>query len=170
MFLYMYATDSVCTLMTYKTQTSMAKKQSQTCLFDMYNMFPSAYKQPCLMFFSLRMFETRSNSTFLWDNTWFEIRQKLFSFMALYFTILNSTSSKSCIQLNCLDGRSTGFILFSSYSHQVTSIQKLQLMFNRKVGKQIFKKNLKNIQEEEVHLTGVFTKPVMDVMAQSTTF
>lgn len=43
-------------------------------------------------------------------------------------------------------------------------------MFNRKVGKQIFKKNLKNIQEEEVHLTGVFTKPVMDVMAQSTTF
>jgi hypothetical protein len=36
--------------------------------------------------------------------------------MALYFPILNSTSSKSCIQLNCLDGCNTSFILFSIYN------------------------------------------------------
>lgn len=84
----------------------------------MYHMFPFAYKQPCLMFFGLNMFKPRGSSTFLRYDAWFEIREELFSFMALYFTILNSPSSQGCIQLDCLDGCNTSFILFYSCDYQ----------------------------------------------------
>lgn len=86
--------------------------KNKTYLFHLNNMLSFANKQPRNVLLSLHMFKTRRNSTFLRYNTWFKIREELFSFMALYFTILNSTPTKSCIQFDGLDGCSTSFILF----------------------------------------------------------
>ena len=92
-----------------------------TCLFYMNYMFSLADIQTCLVLFSLSMLKPRCNSTRLRYDTWFKIRKELLRFMALYFTILNCSSSKSRIQFNCLDSCGTSLILVKQgWAHQVT--------------------------------------------------
>lgn len=100
------------------------------CLFHVDNMLPSANKQSDLVFFSLSMFETRCNPSFLGYYTWLKIRQEPLCFMTLYFPILDCTSSQGSIQFNSLDGSSSCFILLkrkftivSQKSHRPTAYE-----------------------------------------------
>lgn len=83
----------------------------------MNNMLSLANIQAGGVLFSLSMLKPRCNSTSLRYDTWFEIAKELLSFMALYFTILNSTPSKSRIQLDSFEGSSTRFILLNNSTH-----------------------------------------------------
>lgn len=107
------------------------------------------------------MLETWCYPTWLWNNAWFKIRQELLSLMTLCLTILNSSSTKGCIQFHSLDGSNSWFILYSLTVEVPSS--NLIYVLNRRDD------SLSTVEDSTTNLTCIFTKPIVDIMPQSTT-
>jgi hypothetical protein len=52
-----------------------------------------------ILLIDLNMVESRCHSSWLWHDAWSKIGQEFFCFIALYFSVLNSTPAKSSIKL-----------------------------------------------------------------------